>query len=202
MPIQCVCIVCTFQIGKPIFKKIPIHQLEKKAKNTTADDFYTKLKLSIQTDIAITLNETEFANLPTNLAEGFSRIKKIYECNNIHKAAGTKYYCIIGVELAYVKFLQFANKCATFLKEVDFYNAIRCNVCIINNKKNITKYFKQVRDNTSYSKTHINFLINLAQLCMLYPKFKCTAMSIDKIKSNMSWLQDRMPQDAEFWKIA
>jgi hypothetical protein len=27
-------------------------------------------------------------------------------------------------------------------------------------------------------------------------------MSIDKIKSNMSWLQDRMPQDAEFWKIA
>jgi len=71
-------------------------------------------------------------------------------------------------------------------------------VCINNNKLKITNYFKQVKDKTTHSKTHINFLISLAKLCLMYPKFKLTSMSLDNIKNNMMYLRDRMPPDAEY----
>jgi len=80
------------------------------------------------------------------------------------------------------------------------YSVLACNVCINNNKLKITNYFKQVKDKTTYSKTHINFLISLAKLCLMYPKFKFTSMSLDKIKNNMKYLRDRMPPDVEFWQ--
>jgi len=81
------------------------------------------------------------------------------------------------------------------------YSVLACNVCINNNKSKITNYFKQVKDKTSYSKSHHNFLISLAKLCSLYPKFKFTSMSLDKIKTNMNSLRDRMLPDVEFWQV-
>jgi len=73
--------------------------VRKKAKNTT-DEFYNLLKLSINIDNSITFDETGYANIPTRLAEGFNRIKNISDLINIQKAASTKYYCLIGADLA------------------------------------------------------------------------------------------------------
>jgi len=81
------------------------------------------------------------------------------------------------------------------------YSLLACNVCNNNNKLQITNYLKQVKDTISYSKSRINFLISLAKLCSLYPKFKFTCMSLDKIKSNMKYLCGRMPLDVEFWQV-
>jgi len=81
------------------------------------------------------------------------------------------------------------------------YSVLACNVCINNNKSKITNYFNEVKGKTSYSKSHINFLISLAKLCSLCPKFKFTSMSLDKIKTNMKYLHDRMPLDVEFWQV-
>jgi len=135
--------------------------LRKKAKNT-ADKFYNLLKLSINTDTNITFDETDYTYIPTSLEEGFNRIKKISDLINIYTTiCMTKYY-LIGADLAYVKYIQFATKCAKCSEEVDIYSVLTCNECINNNKSKITNYFKQVKAKISYSKPHINFLNSLA----------------------------------------
>jgi len=78
-----------------------------------------------------------------------------------------KKYCLMGAELAYVKYLQFATKCAKCLAEVDMFSVLACDVCINKNKSNITNYFNQIKDMTTYSKPHINFLISLANWCLM-----------------------------------
>jgi len=172
----------------------------KKAKNT-ADDFYKLLKKSIKTDENITFHQTDYTNKPTSLEEGFNRIKKISVLINIHKTVGMKYYCVIGADLAYVKYLQFGTKCDKCLEEVNMYSVLACDACINKNKCDITNYFKQVKDKTTYSKSHINFLISLAKLCSMYPKFKFTSKSLNEIKNNMKYLPDQMSLDVEFWQV-
>jgi len=185
----------------------------KKAK-TTADDFYKLLKESIKTDKNITFDQTDYTNKPTSLEEGFKRIKNIFDVINIHKTDGMNFYCLMGAELAYVKYLQFATKCSDkCLAEVDMYSVLACTECINKNKSKVTNYFKQVHAilstsyaktsyaKTSYSKSHINFLISLAKLCLMYPKLKFTYMPLNQIKIHMNCLRHQISLDVEFWKV-
>lgn len=176
----------------------------KKAKNT-ADDIYKLLKESIKTDKNITFDQTDYTNKPTSLEEGFNRIKNIFDVINIHKTDGMNLYCLMGAELAYAKYLQFATRCdePKCLAEVDMYSILACTKCINKNKSKITNYFKQVDNklSKSYTKTHINFLISFAKLCLMYPKLKFTSMPLTKIKNNMNYLSDQMSLDVDFWKV-
>jgi len=46
-----------------------------------------------------------------------------------------KKYCLMGAELAYVKYLQFATNCDECLTEVEMYSVLACDVRI--NKINL-----------------------------------------------------------------
>jgi len=76
----------------------------------------------------IAFDETDYTNIPTSLEEGFKRIKKNYDSINIYTTVCMKKYCLMGAELAYVKYLQFATKCAKCLAEVDIYSVLACTV--------------------------------------------------------------------------
>ena len=141
MYIQCLFVFCNVLDWRTSLEDED-QPVRKKARNT--NNIYEQLKLSITFNPDTTFNETAFATASTSLEEGFSRLTKMYDIINSHKATGMNLYCTMGAELANLKFLKFSIKCNLCEDELNIYEVLSCKMCINSNKSNIKSYFKQV----------------------------------------------------------
>jgi hypothetical protein len=170
---------------------------KKKPKTSTFANFYAQLKKSYRTDdeSAYAYNEGDFDKQSDCREESLKRVKTLSKIIEKHNVLSMKLYIFLGKEFAYLKFVKFSKRCVAHVANNDIFTVITCLDCCNKNKPKISNFYKE---DIGYSKTHINFLINIAKLSEMYPKFKFTQMSLDKLKSNMKTLLAAMKED-DYW---
>ena len=112
-------------------------------------------------------------------------------------------YCMLGVELANLKFLYYVDFCANCSISVDKYVVLFCKKCphIASNVVGIREYFQYCESNLNKSsKSWINFLITVGMLYKEYPRLKRVATNVEELKRNISWLPIHTSKDVTFWK--
>jgi hypothetical protein len=112
-------------------------------------------------------------------------------------------YCMLGVELANLKFLYYVDFCANCSSSVDKYAVLLCKKCphIASNVVGIREYFQYCESNLNKSsKSWINFLITVGMLYKQYPRLKRVAINVEELKRNISWLPIHMSKDVTFWE--
>ena len=67
------------------------------------------------------------------------------------------------------------------------------------NKTKVAKFYANAKEDHEIGRSHVNLLLNIAELCYSYPKFKCVSYSIRGLKNNLSKLRKAMLNDS-FWK--
>lgn len=161
------------------------------------DDIYYRLRNSVVKDLPreyVEINTSTFKDK----AEAFQAITQIHQIIIGHKARGTKYYCQFGDALAKYKYF-FYTKCQECCADMNLaiYKAIACSRCI---KTSDTKeFFSTVKNITGYSKSHINFMINLGRLGVKYSKFMLTSLPLGDLKTHFKYILKCIEEDGVFW---
>ena len=168
-----------------------------------AETFYQKLKESISEGIPNRVEETNIVLTDDPIQNRELLLKKIKNIDKMittHKLNGTGYKCDLGAELAKLKTSYYCKCNSHDNADTDAFVMLRCILCSNGSKNNLKPFFKTVKELIGYSKGHINFVINMAELADKYPKFKLTSMSTNEIKSNMCFLKKRILLEQTFWQ--
>ena len=178
----------------------PLTHPKKKSTDKSRLNFYGSMKDKIMNAVDyMTIEETsEFIDKDTSM-------QKIKTLNNlvVNSSVGViKGNCMLGIELANLKYTYFVEFCERCRESDDKYNALFCACCphLALNTVGIKQFFKFCGDNLSKSsKPWINFLLKVGKLGKQYPKFKNVNISMHELKKNISWLPSYMEEDKEFW---
>ena len=166
--------------------------------------FYHRMMNTIYEDSVEVVPITNFVE-GTNKTETMKNIvffdKMIFKC----KSKVIENYCMLGVELANLKFLYYADFCKTCssCSSVDKHVVVGCKKCahIASNAAGLKEFFEYCENSLSRSsKSYINFLIKVGRLCKTYPRFKYVTITLDELNRNISWIENYMSEDATFWK--
>ena len=179
-----------------------VNKKSKANKEKAFKTWYSELLQTINTSYLSNDNISLLTNadLPDNKEGLLQEVRA--SCNAIedYKRRGILHYARFGLVLAKLKILYF-NKCSfctVMSPKPDMFKILSCNNCIhISNSK---EFFSNLKDIVSYANSYINFLINVANLCEYYPKFRYTCKSLTEIKLYMSFLIDQMKKDKHLWQ--
>ena len=157
----------------------PPTQPKKKSTEKSRLNFYESMKDIIMNDVDdMTIEETvEFIDKDTSM-------QKIKTLNNLvvnSSVRAIKGNCMLGIELANLKYNYFVEFCERCRESDDKYNALFCACCphLSSNTVGIKEFFKFCRDSLSKSsKPWINFLLKVGKLGKQYPKFKNVNISM------------------------
>ena len=145
-----------------------------KSKVDIRNKFYEKMKNCM---VEVSDEMVAFSNFVegTNKKEAMRNIEMFDSMIVKCKAKVIETYCMLGVELANLKFLYYVDFCATCRSSVDKYAVLFCKKCphIASNVVGIREYFQYCESNLKKSsKSWINFLIKLGMLYKDYPRLK------------------------------
>ena len=173
-----------------------------KSKVDIRNKFYEKMKNCTVEVSDEMVPSTKFIE-GTNKKEAMKNIEMFDSMIFRYKARVIETYCMLGVELANLKFLYYVDFCATCRSSSDKYAVLFCKKCphIASNVVGIREFFQYCdRKLTKSSKSWINFLIKLGMLSKDYPKLKRVTCNLEEIKRNIAWLPLHMSKDDKFWK--
>ena len=63
------------------------------------------------------------------------------------------------------------------------------------------QYYEHIHGITKYSKDYINFMIRIARMCLLYPKFLYVSVSVSDLKKHLKFIESKMEVDRQFWSL-
>ena len=173
-----------------------------KSKVDIRNKFYEKMKNCMAQVSDEIIPSTKFIE-GTNKKEAMKNIEMFDSIIVKCKAKVIEHYCMLGVELANLKFLFYVDFCATCRSSADKYDVLSCKKCphISSNVVGIREFFQYCdRKLTKSSKSWINFLIKVGMLSKEYPKLKRTTINLEELKRNIAWLPLYMSKDARFWR--
>lgn len=172
----------------------------------SAKAVYNELKASVVEDVekstsADCTDDTLETYLPaSSLAESSKKLTYLFDKIKRTELKRTEYHCMIGIELANMKYLNIINKCANCIDTDNIYTVLDCRTCTNSKRNNSEVYFDDVKKLTGYSKDYVNYFIVIGRLSKSYPKFKYNTLPIDKIKLNLKYLREQMSKDVDYWQ--
>ena len=143
---------------------------------------------------------TEAPPLPPSIDSCVDSIKNIIIEIELNNHRRTELHCTLGKYLAQMKYLYITNKCELCEHCDDIFDVITCRTCTNSKRNSLREYFKKAKDITKKSVSYINYLIDIAKLCKIHPKFVFNSMPIDLIKKHLSYLKSAMAKDTQFWQ--
>jgi hypothetical protein len=176
----------------------------KKKKSSPDEQFmqwYNGVKISINTisylpKELVSLNRAELPNDKQELLVQLTEIKKNME---VYKRWGALYYDDMGYALAKLKRIYYTVCDICKRNEADMFCIISCGRCVKASQGNT--FFHDVLGilGVQYSKSHINFLIQVSGLCNDFPKFRCAVWTITDVKKYMPYLRDKIKMELNEW---
>jgi len=132
-------------------------------------------------------------------ADSESRIKDIIINIDKNNRNTIELYGVLGTEIAHLKYRHMKAICVNHVSSNDLHDIISCVVCIRNN--DMKQYYEHIHGITKYSKDYINFMIRIARMCLLYPKFLYVSVSVSDLKKHLKYIESRMEVDRQFWSL-
>ena len=163
--------------------------------------WYNGVKISINTisylpKELVSLNRAELSNDKQELLVQLTEIKKNME---VYKRWGALYYDDMGYALAKLKRTYYTVCDICKRNEANMFCIISCGRCVKGSQGNT--FFHDVLEilGVQYSKSHINFLIQVSGLCNDFPKFRCAVWTTTDVKKYMPYLRDKMKMELNEW---
>jgi hypothetical protein len=167
-------------------------------------DVYDQLKESITTERAPAESangETFDGYVPqTSVENSKAKLKSLLDKISNIELSTMEHKCILGLELANLKFLYIVNKCDHCIAVADIFDVINCKSCTNNKRNNVKQFKNEATSITRMSEDYINFYISLASVCSSFPKFTYVTLSTHIIKSKLKYFRERMLNDASYWQ--
>jgi len=182
--------------------------IRKSSKEDKQQKFYDRMKKSVEA-VSSTCAEAEVVSVQNHveavtIADSQNNIEALNNLITQAKANIFELYCVMGLELATLKYLSYVKKCNSCELANDKYVVLSCSTCrkLKSNARNITQFFQFCRHNLAVNGSNdwINFLINIGRLSKELDKFKLVTISLNELKNNISWLRKFMLADAAFWQ--
>ena len=117
----------------------------------------------------------------------------------MYKRWGTLYYDDLGYALAKLK-RTYYTVCDICKKDkADMFCIVSCGRCAKASQGNT--FFQDVSKilGVEYSKSHINFLIQISGICCTFSMFKCAVWAISDVKKYIAYLKPQLEEDSNTW---
>jgi hypothetical protein len=163
--------------------------------------WYNGVKISINpiSNLPKELMTLDRANLPNDKQELLVQLTEIKKNTEVYKRWGVLYYDDMGYTLAKLK-RTYYTLCDTCKKnEADMFCIVSCGRCVKASQGNT--FFHDVLEilGVQYSKSHINFLIQIASICNTFSMFKYAVWTISDVKKYIAYLKPKMKEDHTIW---
>jgi len=178
---------------------------KRKIQKKVITDIYDQLKanvVEVKSSLTKPLSDDTFNKYEPAKTENDSKeklksiLKKIDE---LHQSR-TEYQCILGLELANLKYLHLRNKCDTCSKVSNILHTVNCKTCTSSKCNNLTEFKKQSTHILKKSNDYVNFYINLAIIAASYPMFMYNTLPTREIKKNIKYFSMQMSKDIGWWQ--
>jgi len=140
---------------------------------------------------------------PIDVTECLEKVTTLYELIKTKNQKIFERYVLLGITLRNLKYHFYVFTCSVHAPPHDTISLVNCTSCghLKSNGEFLRHFYSGVSQRTDfqYSKSYINFLIQVGKLASDYPKFKKITASIYDLKKYIKQVTRFMEIEKDFW---